>query len=207
MITLYGSMMSRAPRCHWMLNELGLDFKVKPIAPMSPEQSTPEFLAVNPNGKVPVLDDGGTKIFESMAINLYLAMKYGKGLWPNSVEDQGRTLQWSHWVMSEMEPHLIAILIEKFFKPEGRTNEAKIKEANEAMKRPLKVLDDHLKGKDYLLGNAFSVADVNVASVLSLAHLVGQDYKAFPNVQKWYERCLSRPAFAKATQEENYKAA
>lgn len=206
MITLYGTLMSRAPRVHWMLNELGLDYKIVNVDQNKGETQKPEFLAINPMGKVPAIDDNGTKLFESIGINLYLAMKYGKGLWPKEIEDQGRILQWSFWVMTEVEPQLIAILVEKFFPPEGKSNEDKIKAAWAALDRPLKVLNAHLKARQYLVGDGFSVADVNVASVLDLANLMDLDYKPWPNVQAWLDRCLARPARKKISPDD-YKAA
>ena len=101
MIKLYGVNDTRAFRNRWMLEELGLEYKLVPVTEHGTR--TPEFLAINPNGHVPVLVDGELKLVESMAINLYLAMRYGGGLWPDSLDDQARAVQWSFWVMLEVE--------------------------------------------------------------------------------------------------------
>ena len=104
MTTLYGTSQSRAPRSLWALEELGVKYDHVPTG--VPETRTPEHLKRNPNGHIPVLEDGGQHFWESMAINLYLAEKYGKApFWPASVVDRGHAYQWSFWAMTELEPH------------------------------------------------------------------------------------------------------
>ena len=109
MIKIYGQLMSRAPRCMWLLEELGLEYEHIPVNQMEVDTQKPEFLAVNPNGKVPAMQDDNVTLFESMAINLYLGKKYGNGLWPSDEADQGRTTQWSIWGMTEIEPPVITM--------------------------------------------------------------------------------------------------
>jgi len=98
MLTIYGVYRSRASRNIWLATELGLPFKQVPVIQLyrlpSPEAAkgvlhtkSPEFLKINPNGHIPALQDGDVTLFESLAINLYLARKYDKGLWPKKVED------------------------------------------------------------------------------------------------------------------------
>jgi glutathione S-transferase len=149
---------------------------------------------------VPVLDDDGFILWESMAINLYLAEKYGKnGLWPASVADRGTTNQWSFWAMTEVEPHLIVLLINRLIAPAGQRDEKAAAAAEAALKAPFKVLDDYMKGREYILGNQFTVADLNVASVLGIANLVKLDLSAIPIARAYLEKCLSRPANQKAS--------
>src|SRR5262249_42043568 len=100
-ITVYGVTRSRTLRVLWMLEELGLPYEHVKTNFATGDTRSPEYLAINPNGHVPALRDGDTTLCESMAINLYLARKYDKGLWPRTVEDEGRTFQWSLWVMTE----------------------------------------------------------------------------------------------------------
>ena len=92
MIKLYGVPRSRALRSLWMLEELGLPYENVKITPAA-DTRTPEFLRINPNGHVPVLQEDGLTLCESMAINLYLARKYDKGLWPKTMDDEGRAFQ------------------------------------------------------------------------------------------------------------------
>ena len=110
MIKLYGQTRSRANRCLWALEEIGVPYELVPIDTNKGENDKPEFLAINPNGRIPALVDGDLKLFESMAINLYLARKYGKDLWPSTEAGEAHALQWSFWGTAEVEPFLITLL-------------------------------------------------------------------------------------------------
>src|SRR4029077_14762078 len=85
------------------LYSLGLDYENVPVHFADGSAKTPEYLAVNPNGRIPAIDDNGFKLWESMAINLYLAKKHGSGLLPKTMEDEAQAIQWSFWVMTEVE--------------------------------------------------------------------------------------------------------
>src|SRR5688572_6461289 len=170
MIKLYGVPRSRALRSLWMLEELGLPYENVKITP-AVDTRTPEFLRLNPNGHVPVLQDDGLTLCESMAINLYLARKYDKGLWPKTVEDEGRVLQWSFWAMTEAEEPILTALLNRMVLPKAQRDAAKADDAAERFKKPLAVLEQALAGKTYLLGDIFTVADLNVAAVFSWAQM------------------------------------
>ena len=198
MIKVYGTARSRAARALWALEELGLKYEHAPVN-ASGESRKPEHLKINPNGHIPAIDDNGTIIWESMAINLYLAEKYGKGgLWPATVEQHGACYQWSFWGMTEVEPQLMTVFLNRLILPAEQRNEQAAAKAIEQMKTPLKVLDDHLHNGEYLLGKEFTIADLNAASVLSLASFVQLDLSPTPAAQKWLQKCVSRPANQKA---------
>ena len=194
MITLYGVPRSRTMRPLWMLEELGVPYENKQVTFLG-ESRSPDFLRLNPNGHIPVLRDGDLVIWESLAINLYLARKYGKGLWPKTVEDEGRAFQWSVWAMTELEEPLITALMHRSFLPEDQRDPKKGDDAAERSRTPLAVLNGALAGKSYLLGDAFSVADLNVASVLCWSFLARLDLGSAPQAQAWLGRCTGRPAF------------
>jgi glutathione S-transferase len=196
-IKLYGVAMSRAARSLWMLEELGLGYEHIQTN-FTTDVQKPDYLALNPNGHIPTLVDGDTVIWESMAINLYLARKYDQGLWPTTLEDEGRAFQWSFWVMTEVEEPLLTALMNRMFLPEDQRDPAKVEDALERLQKPLAVLEGELEGKDYLVENRFTVADLNVASVLAWSALAGADLSGYPRVQAWAGRCSSRPAAAKA---------
>ena len=196
MIKLYGVPRSRTMRPLWMLEELGVPYENVKVSFVG-ESRKPEFLRLNPNGHIPVLQDGDTVLWESMAINLYLARKYGKGLWPKAVEDEGRAFQWSLWSMTELEAPVLTALMHRVVFPKEQRDAKKAAEAAESFKQPLAVLDGALAGKDHLLGKDFTVADLNVASVMSWSSLAGLDTSSAPNVSAWLARCTARPAFAR----------
>jgi glutathione S-transferase len=197
MIKLYGTSKSRSARALWVLEELGLKYEHIPVE--TTKAKSPEILKLNPNGHVPVLEDNGQIFWESMAINLYLAAKYGKApLWPESHEDRGHAVQWSFWGMTEAEPHLITILRNRMLLPPEQRNEQAAADAVAAMQVPLKVLDGALQGRDYLLGKDFTIGDLNLSAVMSFALFVKLDMSATPAVQAWLQKCLGREAFKKA---------
>jgi glutathione S-transferase len=190
---LYGTSRSRSARSLWALEELGVKYEHLPIA--TTEAKSAENLKRNPNGHVPVLEDDGVVLWESMAINLYLAEKYGKNLlWPAEPAARADIYKWSFWAMSEVEPHLIAILRNRVMNPPEQRDEKAALAAIEALKAPLGVLEESLKGKEYLLGKNFTIADLNVAAVMSWVPMMRLDLSSTPNVQAWLQKCLGREA-------------
>lgn len=191
---LYGAMASRAHRVVWMLRELGLEFEHEQTNFLDGSTRRPEFLAINPNGRVPVLVDDGFVICESLAINLYLAQKHGGPLAPASLQESALATQWSFWVITEVEkPLLFASANRKLF-AEGQRDEEQALMAIEKLHRPFKVLEAQLADREWLLGDRFTVADLNVATVMDLAPQCGIDLDAWPRMQQWHQRCLARPA-------------
>jgi glutathione S-transferase len=195
--TIYGVSGSRAIRSLWAIEEVGIDYTHVPTH-FFEDSKKPEYLAINPNGRIPALVDGDLTLFESMAINLHLTRTYGSDLYPRDPADQARAEQWSVWAISEIEPLQMQIVIQKFFVPEDKRDQAVIDNAANSLERPLKVLDAALADRDYLLGDAFTVADLNVAGVMLLLRMVQHDLSAFANVQRWAEACYARPALARA---------
>lgn len=194
---LYGISGSRAIRSIWMMEELGIEYEHIPVDYIEGTKS-PEYLAVNPNGRIPALIDGDVKLFESMAINLYLAKKYSEELYPDDPVDEAKAWQWSVWGISEIEPLQMQIVIQKFFTPEDKRNQKIIDRAEQGLVRPLNVSNDILAGQKFLLGERFTVADLNLSSVMLLGVLVQFDFSKFPNVQDWLKRCHERPALVNA---------
>jgi len=193
MITLYGISASRAFRCLWMLEELGLEYEHVPTNFVG-DNKQPDYLAINPNGHIPTLVDGDTVLWESMAINLYLAAKYDGGLQPKSVEELGRATQWSFWVMTEIEKALLEYFFHTVILPEDQRKASVPPAAAKQLEAPLGVLDGALEGREHLVSDRFDVADLNVASVLSWALPARLDLSAFPNVSRWLKTCTGRPA-------------
>ena len=199
-IKLYGIPQSRASRCLWMLEEIGVPYENVPIHFVGDAQK-PDFLKINPNGRIPALDDDGLVLFESLAINLHLARKYdgGKGLWPKSADDQSRAIQWSIWAMTEAEPPVMRVLMHRAFLPEPQRNESEAKAGEQALQKPVGVLEGALGARPYLLGDSFTVADLNVHAVLGWAPTLGRvKLDGAPKLSGWLRRCGERPALARA---------
>ncbi len=195
MLKIYGIPRSRAFRTLWLAKELALDYENVPIDMGKGETRTPEFLAINPNGHVPAIDDDGFILWESMAINLYLAKKHSRGsLYPIRFEDEARVWQWSFWGMTELERPLLTALFHRALLPEAQRDAALADQSEKDLGRPLMVLDQAVAARPYLVGEHFSIADLNVASILSWARPARIDLSHVPKMADWLRRCAERPA-------------
>lgn len=198
MIEIYGVARSRAFRCLWALEELGLTYKHYSID-WTTDAKQPEYLKLNPNARVPCLRDGELVLFESLAINLYLGRRYGLStLMPADIEDEAHVLQWTLWATNEVEHHLSAINLHRVNLPEAERDPAVAAAAEEQLAAPLKVLDAALASGGFLLGSVFTLADLNVASVLSTAIVARFDLRSYPHVSAWFGRCFQREGAQRA---------
>jgi glutathione S-transferase len=194
-LKIYGIPRSRAFRVLWMAKELGLDYENVPIGTDGSESRTPEFLKINPNGHIPAIDDDGFILWESMAINLYLAKKYSPAsLYPVLPEDEARAWQWSFWGMTEIERPVLTALFHRAILPEAKRDAKLADESERQLAAPLHVLDAAVAHHPYLLGEHFTVADLNVASILSWARPARIDLSRVPKMADWFKRCAERPA-------------
>ena len=192
-LKIYGVPRSRAFRALWLAKELGLDYDNVAVDFATGETRQSAYLAINPNGHVPAIDDDGFILWESMAINLYLAKKHGLGtLYPTSLEDEARTWQWSLWALNEVDRGVNIWSLHAVRLPPEDRDPQKLAEALKVIAGPFRVLDAALAGRSYLLGDDFTVADLNVAAVISRA--IDMDLAATPHVGAWLRRCLERPA-------------
>lgn len=204
-IKLYSWPMSSGTRISWALEELALPYQYVALDGKKQEQRSPEMLAVNPHGKIPALEDGGLKLFESGAILLYLGNRYGtaKGLWPEPGSQQALAdaVCWTVWGMTEIGNYMMQYLYHGLdspvsYKPEDRSNAAAA--YNRAQyDRLLDALETRLGGRDHLMGD-FSLVDVATASWLLLGTQLGLSLESHPKVAAWCERCAERPAFKRA---------
>ena len=205
MVTIYGVYRSRASRNIWLANELGIPFRHVPVIQHyrlkgEPPAGTlhtksPEFLAVNPNGHIPSIDDDGLVLHESLAINLYLARKHGGPLAPKDIREEGLAAMWTLWAATEAEPHTIQILYHMAARPPEERDPAIAAAALEAMKAPMAVLDRHLAKDGFMMGGRFTVVDVNVAEVMRYSLPAKTLWETAPHASAWLKACHARPAY------------
>jgi glutathione S-transferase len=199
---IYGVPASRAIRVYWMAEELGLgyesvpiDFKDDSTGPTG--KNNPAFRAANPMGRVPAMDDGTVKLFESMAITLYLARKHGQGkLWPATIEGEGRAFQWSFFAVTELDALMIEWARNAIVLPAAERDAAKAAAALEKLARPFGVLEAVLARTPFLEGEAFTVSDLNVSATMFRARKM--DLAKYPNIARWMAACFGRPAARRA---------
>jgi glutathione S-transferase len=201
MLRIYGTARSRAARTLWMAEELGIPYELVAVDYRAHETRTPDFLAVNPNGHVPAIDDDGLRLNESMAINLYLARRHsGSPLAPDGIAEEGQCLSWSFWAVTELESPALTVLVQGQALPPERRDAQKLARALGALRPPLAVLEKKLaragaKSPAYLLGDRFTVADLNVASVLAWVRAAPDLLAEFPSAAAWLDLCLGRDAY------------
>ena len=202
MPTLYGVYRSRATRNFWLAGELGISLDHVPVIQayrVEPGQTglpmttrDPAFLAISPAGAIPVLQDGDLVLSESLAINLYLARKHGGPLAPADLAEDAQMLQWAMYGLSAIEPHALAIM---YAMAEGRGSDPAVADAALTLHRPLAVLDAHLTRTGQMVGDRFTVADINMGEIIRYAQAHPTLVAGFPAVDAWIKTCQARPAF------------
>lgn len=196
-VKIFGIARTRAFRPLWTAMELGIDYEHIPVEIGSHGAQQPEFLKINPNGRLPAIDDDGFVLFESLAITMYLAKKHSNGrLYPGTLEGEARTWQWSLWAVNEVDRGVNIWSLHAIRLPPEERDAGKRAEALQVIEKPFRVLDAAVSREPYLIGSDFTVADLNVAAVISRA--VEMDLSAVPHLKAWLTRCLDRPAARRA---------
>lgn len=207
MLKVYGCYKSRATRVLWLTEELELAFDhvpvlqaVKldnPLAPDAPMNThSPEFLAINPFGAIPVIEDDGLVLSESLAITLYLAKQYGGEMGPKDLEEDALMMQWSLFAATEIEDNALKISrIANDGRLDSEAGQSEAAAAARLLKRPLSVLEKHFASHEYAVGDRFTVADINLAEIIRYAQAYQPLMAVYPSLSAWLTRCQSRPAF------------
>ncbi len=191
-LTIYGSARSRTMRVLWTAAELGLEYTHVAYEFDDPRLKQPEFLRINPAGAIPTIVDDGFALSESLAINLYLAKKYGRGgseaLYPATDAGEAQALRWTLWVQGHVEP---------WVQQDGALAALRVAiapQARRAVDAALAMLDSVLATRAWLIAEHFTIADLNVAAVLSPSRATRLDLQPFPHVGRWLTLCYARPA-------------
>ena len=205
MLQIYGNPRSRAMRCLWMLEEMGEPYQLIEKSTRADELQSAEYLRLNPNARIPTLVDGDLVLWESMAINLYLAQKYEGPMHSVGPTVLGLAAQWSFWAMLELEGLLLDLLNHRAVLPEFARDPSYAERDELLLRRPLGVLNNSLRGRDHLAGGNFTVADLNVASILAWGKMARLDLSAHPDVARWLDSCLTRPAYGRVRDQTRRK--
>jgi glutathione S-transferase len=207
-LTIYGIQASRALRPLWAATELGLPFEHVQTDYRAGGSRTAEFLALNPNGRIPVVvdhrPDGDVTVWESMACALYIVRHHGRAdgvnLVPATPREDAEALRWSFWVMTEVEKDALTVLMHRYAMPADERKPELAEKAEQRLHVPLRVLEQHLvqqqaRGESHLAAARFTVADLCVASVLLWVRATRQLMDAYPLLNAWLHQCLGRAAY------------
>jgi glutathione S-transferase len=199
---LYGDPPTRALRPIWLLNELGVEYETLSIDVLNGETRTEPFLALNPAAKVPVLVDGDTVVAESAAIQLYLAEKYPEaGFIPETVQDRAQMYRWIFFLVTEIEQPLWRITRHTFVYPEEKRIPRDIDLARQECLEMVEVLERHMQGRAFMVGDRLSVADFNAAYTLDWANqedMLGNTPRLRKYLKTMYARPKAPPTIAEA---------
>ncbi len=193
---IYGSFRSRTRRVIWAALELGLTFDHSPYKTGDPVLHQPDFLAINPLGRIPTIRDGDLALAESLAINLHLAKHHdrdpGRALYPDALEAQ--LWQWSFFAASDLDPWVVQFGAHTAWRPEADRNPLLAQTAGTALDTAFGHLETALSAAPFLVGTRFSIADLNVASVLLPLSLLHHSFAPWPHLDTWLKAAVSRPA-------------
>lgn len=195
MLRLYGQYRSRALRVAWMCKESNIPYEHVNVT-INVEGATckdPAYVALNPNARVPAIDDDGFVLWESAAINFYLAEKYASPLWPADMKGKGRAYQWAFFIANDVEPHMVTVMQHRVMFPPEKRNAALADESDARLQPRLRVLDDFLSKNKFFGVERWDMADFMVASVCFSFTVMKYDMSKYPNLQKWLMASLERP--------------
>ena len=200
-LVFYYSPMSTAVVTHWILEELGVPYEKVKLDFTAGDTKKAEFLKLNPNGAVPVIVHDGTPIFESAAIAIHLGETFGveKGLFPAAGPKRGQAIGWIVWANVTLGGAMNRYQFSASERtPEEQRNAKAAEVARADVERLFKLLDGVLDGKQWLVGDGFSIVDAHVAAFISYSHFMGFDTKPYANLEAWRARTTARPAYATA---------
>jgi glutathione S-transferase len=182
---LYTNLFSpNARKVHAVANELGIELETQTVDLRGGEQRTPEYLALNPNGKVPTLVDGDTVLWESNAIVCYLAGKGDTDLWPKSAKRYD-ILRWMFWESNHLSNALNRLFFQKFFSGDN-PDQALIELATKDFRKYATVLDTHLANNTYVTGDTLTLADFTVGVGFGYAVPLELPLEGLDSINRWW---------------------
>ena len=189
----------RATKVIALAQHLGLDCELCPVDLFKGEQARPEFAALNPNQRMPVLEDGGYVLWESNAILHYLASKRpASGLWPSDPSGQSDVIRWLSWEGAHWTPACSILVFERVLKEltgQGGPNPAEVARGEQEFHRFAKVLDGWLRGREWLVGDTLTIADFAVGAAMVMAEAARYPAQGYPEIARWYGALASLPAW------------
>jgi glutathione S-transferase len=200
MLKIYGQARSRTFRVLWLCKESNIPFEHIPVTIHTPAPQAKEdwYVKLNPNARIPTIDDDGFVMWESGAINLYLARKYKSPLWPSTVQGEGRAFQWGFYIANDVEKPMTTVFQNRVVFPPEKRSEAMAVEADKALRPSLKTLEHQLSREPYFGGDRWDLSDFMVASVTFSLLAMKYDLSDMPKFSAWLNASMERPAAKEA---------
>lgn len=197
MLKIYGRRNSiNVQKVMWAVGELGLAHERIDVGGPFGGLNTPEFLAMNPLGRIPVIDDGGTIIWESHAIVRYLAAKYGAGsLWAEDPAVRSIADRWMDWAQADLYPAFFGVFAGFFRTPESQRNWPAIRAALARCGNLYRILDKQLADQPYLAGDTLTMGDIPAGATLFRFYGMEIERPHLPNLERWFTRLQERAAY------------
>ena len=195
---VYFAPQSRAVRTVWLLEEIGLPYELEKFQLGQKEMRKPDYIAINPNGRVPTLVDSDVTITESTAIAQYLAARYAPNLAPSpNAPNFADFLQWLHYAEGMIMPPINNYVVETILLPPERRNEEIAMRALKLLNRTLSAVEKHMKEREFL-ADYFTIADTITGHAVIMARRLNADFSKLPNLSTYADRLEVRPAFQRA---------
>ncbi|ACA95737.1 MULTISPECIES: glutathione S-transferase family protein [Burkholderia cepacia complex] len=198
MLTVWGRRNAfNVQKVMWLVDELALAHRHVPAGGRFGVLDTPEFLAMNPHGRIPVIDDDGTVVWESHSILRYLAARHGRpGFWRDDPAEQSRADRWMDWAQTTLQPAFLNGVFRDYYRtPPGQRDTVRVEQSIAQCAQYFRVLDTVLAGQPFLAGDAITLADIAAGTHLYRYFELDIARPDVPHVVAWYERLKARPAY------------
>lgn len=180
----------------WAIGELGLAYEHVEAGGSAGGLDSAEFLAMNPHGRIPVLVDADTTLWESHSIVRYLAATYGAGsLWPKPPAERSLVDRWMDWSLATLQPDFMTLFWSFYRTPKAQRNMRLIEDSMDLCERHFLILNSQLAGRAFLAGDSFTMGDIPAATSLYRYFEMGIAVPDLPNIRAWYGRLIERPAY------------
>ena len=201
MLRVWGRLSSvNVQKVVWCCDEIGLDYERIDAGGTFGRNNTPEYLAMNPNGLVPVIEDDGFVLYESNAIVRYLAAKHATGtLWPAEAHARADVDRWMEWQATGYTPSMLQAFWQLVRTPPDQRDAAAVEASRAKGEKHCAILDAHLKGREFIAGNTFSTADIVVGCAAHRWLNLPMAREPRPELERWYAMLKSRPAGRQVT--------
>ena len=198
---IYFAPNTRAVRVVWLFEELGLPYELERFELGHPAMRSDDYQKIHPLGRVPVLEDGETRLFESGAIIQYVLARYGDGKLTPTPDQSSFSdyLQWFHYAEGMLMPPINTLVVENILLPEDKRTPHIAQRATKLLNKMLDAVEQHMDGREYLAGD-FSAADLMTGHACVVSGRLGGDLSDKPHVSAYVDRLKARPAFQRASQ-------